>query len=330
VSVRLSIPPIFLLITIATMISNYLTRQKRPYQPHCAPSSSKGKEPVRDATPVPSRSSTVPSQPSSGLSNSSTSLSVLKTPPRIISKSDSYTGAKFSPRWHLLKHKQGQISQPIAGKIGFRIAHKRTFGQNTKHAPFWKYGADLEWIQNSISKQAWLCHLCHEDGRYGEGFYVVNGSAAIYRHLRTKHRIGWDNNGLEVKLSSSQANLVSGRAQVTTRTTVSQQHFDSQGYLKAIIDWSIKQDLTYRQVTSEDTRDILSFDRPEMDATLWENHSTLRNHIEEAYNLRLVDIRELLQAANSKIHISCDIWTSTNSHSLLGVVAHFLGKKLLL
>ena len=135
------------------MISNYLTRQKRPYQSYYAPSSSKGKGPVRDTlTPDLSSSSAVPSQPSSRLSNSSTSLSVLKTPPRIISESDSYTGAKFSPRWHLLKHKHGQISQPITGKIGFRIAHKRTFGQNTKHARFWKYSANLKWIQNSISK----------------------------------------------------------------------------------------------------------------------------------------------------------------------------------
>jgi hypothetical protein len=31
-----------------------------------------------------------------------------------------------------------------------------------------------------------------------------------------------------------------------------------------------------------------------------------------------------LQAAKSKIHISCDLWTSPNSLTILGIIAHYV------
>jgi len=46
----------------------------------------------------------------------------------------------------------------------------------------------------------------------------------------------------------------------------------------------------------------------------------------EAPDTRKIEVRELLAAAESKISISVDIWTSSNYLSFLGVVAHFVGK----
>jgi hypothetical protein len=50
----------------------------------------------------------------------------------------------------------------------------------------------------------------------------------------------------------------------------------------------------------------------------------LSNWIKNAFTYRTVNIKDLLATALSKINISCDIWTSTNGLSLLGVVAYFI------
>ncbi|TKA52632.1 hypothetical protein B0A49_13533, partial [Cryomyces minteri] len=46
--------------------------------------------------------------------------------------------------------------------------------------------------------------------------------------------------------------------------------------------------------------------------------------IQKAYKQRQLEIKDLLLTSKSQVTISCDIWTSDNNMSLLGVVAHFL------
>jgi hypothetical protein len=41
---------------------------------------------------------------------------------------------------------------------------------------------------------------------------------------------------------------------------------------------------------------------------------------------RIVEVMAMLQAAQSKISISVDVWMSSNYLSFLGVIAHFVGK----
>jgi hypothetical protein len=41
---------------------------------------------------------------------------------------------------------------------------------------------------------------------------------------------------------------------------------------------------------------------------------------------RKTDILKLLAESESRISVSCDIWTSPNNCDFLGVVAHFVGK----
>jgi hypothetical protein len=37
-------------------------------------------------------------------------------------------------------------------------------------------------------------------------------------------------------------------------------------------------------------------------------------------------MRTKIQAAKSKIHISCDLWTSLNSLAILGIIAHYVNE----
>jgi hypothetical protein len=178
-------------------------------------------------------------------------------------------------------------------------------------------------------KQLFVCEICHQANIHHEGTYIVNGTNAITRHLTTKHGIAYDNYGNRIYLPverplSSSAWKKPGKG--TARKDVQRERpFDTDGFLRATVDWSIKQDITYRQLTSEDTRDMLSYDRDYIDPAVWKSPCTLSKMIISQYYERIPCIRDLLLTAKSKIHLSWDIWSSTNGFSLLGIVSHFLG-----
>jgi hypothetical protein len=39
-----------------------------------------------------------------------------------------------------------------------------------------------------------------------------------------------------------------------------------------------------------------------------------------------VRIKQIVQSARSRVHISCDLWTSPNSLAIPGIVAHFVSE----
>jgi hypothetical protein len=61
-------------------------------------------------------------------------------------------------------------------------------------------------------------------------------------------------------------------------------------------------------------------------AALPDSHSTMSLYVMKLLDTRKIEVRELLAAAESRISISVDIWTSSNYLSFLRVVAHFVGK----
>lgn len=53
------------------------------------------------------------------------------------------------------------------------------------------------------------------------------------------------------------------------------------------------------------------------------NHSSVVDWIEQAYTSHLGIVTEKLHAAQSKIHLSFDLWSSRNLRALLGINCHF-------
>jgi hypothetical protein len=156
----------------------------------------------------------------------------------------------------------------------------------------------------------------------------MSGYNAIYQHLKRYHGIYRDEKKKLHILASNQASIVGfTRDNINTQSDpLPQNRFDVDIFQKAFIDWAIKQNASYRSSTSEDTRDIICFSRDWLEKSVWKSPATLSKYIEEAYRNRSHNIEDILRESKSKIHLSCDIWTSTNHMSLLGVVAHFLGK----
>jgi hypothetical protein len=54
--------------------------------------------------------------------------------------------------------------------------------------------------------------------------------------------------------------------------------------------------------------------------------TTLAGYVLNLLEERIVEVRPMLRAAQSKISVSVDMWTSSNNMSFIGVVAHFVCK----
>jgi hypothetical protein len=54
--------------------------------------------------------------------------------------------------------------------------------------------------------------------------------------------------------------------------------------------------------------------------------TTLAGYVLNSLEERIVEVMPMLRAAQSKISVSIDMWTSFNKMSFLGVVAHFVCK----
>jgi hypothetical protein len=311
-----------------SVISNYLTRgaaTRRPPTTIAGPSNSsnkrdKGKAVVREIDPevsiIPNPPATISSPAPISDGNQDTRANhycqMRKAPPK-----SRYSAREFDIQWSQLRYEY----QPLPGKVGYNIQSKKAFRGHDTASVIWQYGADLEHLHKGSRQRFWLCERCHLESKYHTGFFVVNGYNSIFNHLGKIHDL-WFEKGRPIEVSRSQ----SSTGMPTTRDTVSNSYFDSDGFLRAIVDWTVIQDLTYRQVTSQDTRNIITFDRPELAVAVWEDHKTLSKHVRKSYEDRFTEIAHLLKSARTRIHVSCDIWTSTNGLSLLGTVAHFVDK----
>lgn len=98
-------------------------------------------------------------------------------------------------------------------------------------------------------------------------------------------------------------------------------------FSKAYLDWILKQNISYRSASSEDTRRMFTLVRPGIEKAMYTSHGSLSRLVVSAYKNRQLEIKDRLLIAKSRITVSCDVWTSTNHLSLLGIVAHFIDDK---
>lgn len=238
-----------------------------------------------------------------------------------------YIGRRFEIRWKKLYWKTNHLCSK--GEVGYKI-------ETTQQASssIYEYGATVQWRYwkdgRSFVKRLWCCEICHNKNLFNDCLYSMSGYNAIYQHLKRNHGIYRDEKGKLQVLISNQSSIADfSRDNINNQSDSLPQHrFDIDIFQKAFIDWAIKQNASYRSGTSDDTRDIICFGRDWLEKSVWKSPSTLSKYIEEAYRNRCYDIKEILCGSQSKIHLSCDVWKSTNNMSLLGVVAHFLGKYL--
>jgi hypothetical protein len=60
------------------------------------------------------------------------------------------------------------------------------------------------------------------------------------------------------------------------------------------------------------------------DIECWLSYKKIRDWVIRQFKIQKETVQQMIHSARSKIHISCDLWMSSNSLAILGVVAHFV------
>ncbi|KFA45512.1 hypothetical protein S40293_10332 [Stachybotrys chartarum IBT 40293] len=79
--------------------------------------------------------------------------------------------------------------------------------------------------------------------------------------------------------------------------------------------------LPFRLVECPEFRALLTYINNDIDTWLPTSHETIRKWIMRQYADRKERVKQRIQSAKSRIHISCDLWTSPNSLAILGIAS---------
>ncbi|OBS17545.1 hypothetical protein FPOA_26357 [Fusarium poae] len=74
----------------------------------------------------------------------------------------------------------------------------------------------------------------------------------------------------------------------------------------------------------DEFRALLAYINNDIETWLPDTHDTVKTWIMRQYGCQKERVKQRIQSAKSRIHISCDLWTSPNSLAILGVVAHYV------
>ena len=82
--------------------------------------------------------------------------------------------------------------------------------------------------------------------------------------------------------------------------------------------------LPLRLVESPAFRNLLVYLNPQVEPWLPESHNTIHAWVLRQFEFQKQRVKKQLQGSVSCIHITTDLWTSSNNLALLGAIAHFV------
>jgi hypothetical protein len=93
-----------------------------------------------------------------------------------------------------------------------------------------------------------------------------------------------------------------------------------------LVRWIVERHLPFTAIEDKNFRLMLEALNPTVASSIVKSGDSIRNWIEDEFlQAKAIIISEILSTAISKIHISCDLWSSPNGYAICGVVAHFIG-----
>jgi hypothetical protein len=99
--------------------------------------------------------------------------------------------------------------------------------------------------------------------------------------------------------------------------------FDPETFKRLLITWITKQNISFQQVENIEFRKLQHYCDPSAAALIPKSGNTIKAWIYVLFNQAKDHLRSMLHRAPGVIHITLDMWSSTNQLPLLGVIAHF-------
>lgn len=102
--------------------------------------------------------------------------------------------------------------------------------------------------------------------------------------------------------------------------------FNKQVYIEAVVGLLTRRRLPFSAVEYSELRDLALACNPAIGDLLINNRKQAMGYINSNYSLYSSQLAESLQTAQSKIHMSSDLWTSPHRHGVLAICAQWVNE----
>ena len=181
---------------------------------------------------------------------------------------------------------------------------------------------------NEDGREIWPCKHCN--GKY----IIAGGTLNIEKHLWGKHKV-FEESPMESKLKTQQLSIresmASSEANPFKRRKLAQDTFDEKpldaGTVESLyVKWISTDNKALRLAGCLEFRAFLTYLNANVNVYLPSSANSIGEWVLRQFDIEKERIRQRIQSARSKVHISCDLWTSPNSLPILGVVAHYISE----
>ena len=164
-------------------------------------------------------------------------------------------------------------------------------------------------------------------------YNIKNGTSATRKHLRQIHpKIELaDRLNLRIEKTIKDGEKITKFLHRMDRMEPPNKRFKPDERKRLLIEawlrFIIKNNLSFSLIEDRETRALLSLLSDNADSLLPSTHNTIATALRKSFEFKRGIIKGGLQTATSTIHLSIDLWTSSNHLALLGVNAHFTSEE---
>jgi hypothetical protein len=112
--------------------------------------------------------------------------------------------------------------------------------------------------------------------------------------------------------------------------TTKKSEFNPEMFKQILLIWMVKHNISFIEVENEEFRNLQKYGQSLGAALIPQSGNTIKSWILALFYDNKNNLKNILQNAPGKIHLTLDLWSSPNHLPLLGVIAHFSDKNGLL
>jgi hypothetical protein len=175
----------------------------------------------------------------------------------------------------------------------------------------WEYGQQYL-NANDHRTIAWRCGICVQNKMVS---FLHEATSNVKRHLREAHGLVVDSS-MRAPQPMPRPGTIHG---VIQGVNIDDVRFH-------LIRWIVEKHVPFSVVEDQNFQKMISAMSQMTAAKLTTSGDTVRNWIEDEFiTAKKVIVDDILPRALSKIHLSCDLWSSPNGYAMCGIAAHFIG-----
>ena len=201
-----------------------------------------------------------------------------------------------------------------------RIEHAANKRRGVEESLIWEHGTEYTACDGD-NVHAWRCLYCASTHLV---LLKHDSTSNALRHLRLKHGIGGKPTRKRPRVEEED-DIVVEQEEDAPRVKGIMTVTNVETFRYRLTRWMVNRHISFVEVEDDDFRELVKCLNPSVKDYLVKTGNSIRDWVEGDFIESKQLIREVLARAISKIHISCDLWTSPNGYAMCGVAAHFIG-----